>query len=141
MGHTVGDQAGIAVRKGQKQRLEDRTPEEILKQIRNNLAARLAVTPDDQRFLLLQYDTTTGSLVAANEVGRHLIAQVENLTKQNNDQNAQIQKLVEENDQFRAVYEQENRKQLLSVETTPGALAQAVGEKSSEPVVMEDYNS
>jgi hypothetical protein len=129
MGHSVGDQAGIAVRKGQKQKPEDRTPEQILKGIRNNLASRLAVTPDDQRFLLLQYDTTTTSLQAANEVSKELTLQVENLTKQNNDQNQQIQKLVEENDQFRAVYEQENRKQLLSVETVPGALAEAVGDK------------
>ena len=56
--------------------------------------------------------------------------QIENLTKQNNDQAAQIQKLVEENDQFRDVYEKENRRQLLSVETTPDALAEAVGDKA-----------
>jgi hypothetical protein len=129
MGHSVGDAAARSVRKSEKVKPEDRTPEQILKGIRSNLAARLAVTPDDQRFLLLQYDTTVTSLQAANEVSKELTLQVENLTKQNNDQNQQIQKLVEENDQFRAVYEQENRKQLLSVETVPGALAEAVGDK------------
>lgn len=130
MGHSVGDQAGIAVRKGQKQRVEERTPEQIMKGIRNSLASRLAVTPDDQRFLLLQYDTVLSSLVEAQHAAIDLDVQIENLTKQNNDQAAQIQKLVEENDQFRDVYEKENRRQLLSVETTPGALAEAVGDKA-----------
>lgn len=130
MGHSVGDQAGIAVRKGQKQRVEERTPEQIMKGIRNSLASRLAVTPDDQRFLLLQYDTVLSSLVEAQHAAIDLDVQIENLTKQNNDQAAQIQKLVEENDQFRDVYEKENRRQLLSVETTPDALAEAVGDKA-----------
>lgn len=54
MGHNPGTSA---VKKSErKQAQEKRTPEEILKGIRGNLAAHLSVTPSDIAFLLLQYD-------------------------------------------------------------------------------------
>jgi hypothetical protein len=127
MGHTVGEQAGRSVKKSEKAKQAERSSEQIIKEIRHHLADKTAVVPLDTAFLLLQYDVIT-------ELVEDLKKQVENLTNQNNDQNAQVQKLVEENDQFREVYEQENRKQLLSVETIPGALAEAVGDKTPESV-------
>lgn len=62
MGHNVGNQAERSVQKSKKVALKDRTPEQILKEIRSNLASRNAVTPDDQRFLLAAYDTAIGDL-------------------------------------------------------------------------------
>ena len=48
--------ADKAVAKSQKKVATERTPEEVLKGIRGNFAAGLAVTPDDQKFLLGLYD-------------------------------------------------------------------------------------
>ena len=56
MGHSVGTAADNAVKKSNKQKQEERTPEQIFKDIRSNLDSKLAVTPDDVRFLLEQYD-------------------------------------------------------------------------------------
>lgn len=125
MGHTVGEQAGRSVKKSEKMKQAERTTEQIIKEIRHHLADKTAVVPLDTAFLLLRYDMATEAVMDLN-------TQIDNLTKQNDGQSEQIQKLVEENDQFRAVYEQENRKQVLSVETVPGALAEAVGDKIPE---------
>ena len=46
-----------AVAKSESSKKAERTPEQRLKDIRLNLAARLAVTPEDQRWLLEQYDS------------------------------------------------------------------------------------
>lgn len=51
MGHNPGTQ------KATKAVVEKRTPEEIMKVIRGNIATNLFVTPTDQRFLLVQYDS------------------------------------------------------------------------------------
>lgn len=59
MGHN-GTQAAA---KKEKVKASDRTPEQILKDIRNNVAAKLFVTPNDVRFLLGEYD----KLVATSE--------------------------------------------------------------------------
>ena len=61
MGHNVGKQAEAAVKKGErKAAVETRTPAEIIKGIRGNLAAHLAVTPSDTKFLLDSYDAIVG---------------------------------------------------------------------------------
>ena len=89
MGHTVGDQANRAVKKGErKQVLETRSPDEIIKAIRGNLAAHLAVTPNDVQFLLAQYDAAV-----------HIIE----------DRATEVRDLQIKLDEFRSVYEQENR--------------------------------
>ena len=41
---------------------EKRTPEEIIKGIRGNLAAHLSVTPNDITFLLAQFDAAMAAL-------------------------------------------------------------------------------
>ena len=57
MAHSVGEQAARAVKNSERKKiLETRTPEQILKGIRGNLAAHLAVTPNDTAFLLDLYD-------------------------------------------------------------------------------------
>jgi hypothetical protein len=56
MGHAVSEAAARSVRKGQAVKKEERSEEQILKDIRSSLAAKLAVTPDDVRFLLGLYD-------------------------------------------------------------------------------------
>lgn len=56
MGHAVSEAAARSVRKSQAVKKEERSEEQILKDIRSSLAAKLAVTPDDVRFLLGLYD-------------------------------------------------------------------------------------
>ena len=56
MSHSVSETAARAVKNSQKKAAETRTPEQVIGDIRKNLAAKLFITPDDQRFLLAQYD-------------------------------------------------------------------------------------
>jgi hypothetical protein len=56
MSHSVSEQAARSVKKSEKNRLLERTTDQIIKDIRNNLSAKLAVTPDDVRTLLAEYD-------------------------------------------------------------------------------------
>lgn len=86
--------ADKAVAKSQKKVATERTPEEVLKGIRGNFAAGLAVTPDDQKFLLGLYDAAFNHAV-------DLGVEVEMLKKE-------VCTLTEKNEEFRKVYEQEN---------------------------------
>jgi hypothetical protein len=61
MGHNPN---APAVKGDRKAAVEKRTPEDILKGIRGNLSAHLAVTPSDTQFLLEQYDAACASLLA-----------------------------------------------------------------------------
>lgn len=113
MGHTVGDQANRAVKKGvaREQVKETRTPEQILKGIRGNLVARLSVTPNDIQFLLAQYDDARAVIgtLSADVTEKLLVisTQDDTITELNS-------KLAE----FRNVYEQENRSASVTVERT-----------------------
>ena len=84
MGRSVSEQAAQAVIRGQKTKAVERTPEEILKDIRRNLGAHLAVTPLDTAFLLSRHDDAV--LLCAVAVGNdnlkngkiaELVAQIE----------------------------------------------------------------
>jgi hypothetical protein len=61
MSHSVSEAAARAVKNSQRQAVETRTPEQRLSDIRKNRAAKLFVTPDDQDFLLAQYDALQAS--------------------------------------------------------------------------------
>lgn len=56
MGHSVSKAAENAVNRSNKKDKAERTTEQIIKDIRNNLAAKLAVTPGDVAVLLAEYD-------------------------------------------------------------------------------------
>ena len=83
MAHSVSEAAARAVKNSQKKTVETRTPEQVISDIRKNLAAKLFVTPDDQRFLLDQYDdvirlATEEEIVYQNEIA-DLQAQVSSM--------------------------------------------------------------
>ena len=65
MGHAVSEAAARSVRKSQAVKKEERSEEQILKDIRSSLAAKLAVTPDDTQFLLGLYDKLIADASAA----------------------------------------------------------------------------
>ena len=125
MAHSVGEQAARAVKNSQKTVAETRTPEEILKTIRGNIAAHLFVTPTDQRFLLEQYDAAITSIYTVNRDHVTLRSAIEAQDAYIADLQAEIVRLNEQIEQFRTVYEQENRNQTLRVdvltETDPEA--------------------
>jgi len=105
----TADAARKAVEKSQVKGAVERTPEQKIADIRRNFAANLAVTPDDQKFLLTQYDAAaaqeslrTGLLSIANDAVTKLQHQVVDLTAKN--------------EELRAVYEQENRSATLRVD-------------------------
>lgn len=56
MGRSVSEVAARAVQRSERVTGSDRTNEQIFRDIRFNLNAHLAVTSDDVRFLLAQYD-------------------------------------------------------------------------------------
>lgn len=148
MAHSVGEQAARAVKNSQKVAVEKRTPEEILKTIRGNIAARLFVTPTDQRFLLTAYDDLQSKLDAAHA----LLAQSTNVIKfateaselanaeilklraqvadlrdeairRENDRQAEKILLLAKIEEFRTVYEQENRSTTLRVDVLDPSIA------------------
>jgi len=112
----TADAARKAVEKSQSKGKVERTPEEVIEQIRRNFAANLAVTPDDQKFLLAQYDTATGSAAGLQDA-------VEVFKEQ-------IAVLTAKNEELRAVYEQENRSATLQVDvfepSTPAHIGDVV---------------
>ena len=109
MGRSVSDAAAQAVAKSNKKESVERTPEDILKGIRLNLASKAAVTPDDTRWLLTQFDTDTEAL-------RQFTAQNEKLQTTNNILNERIAQLTEQNERFREVYELENHSSSIKIE-------------------------
>jgi hypothetical protein len=111
MGHNVGDQANRAVKKSEKKSADAlRTPEERLSAIRSSLAAKLFVTPDDVRFLLGLYD---GRMEFIDQVVNPALE----TTRHDCDNFAhQVVELQAKLDEFRTVYEQENRSTTVTVE-------------------------
>jgi len=98
MGHSVSDAASRSVKKSETNRLAERTPEQIMVDVRNNAASGLFVVPSDVRFLIAELDAASAKLTAAN---------------------ATIQSLTEQNEEFRRVYEMENSSQSLKIERVP----------------------
>ena len=124
MGHSVSKAADNAVKKGEKTKTADRTPEQIIADIRRNLASNLAVTPDDQRFLLVQYDQEYAAVL-------HLGAAVAGLSKRAEAAEALVVELRAKNEEFRSVYEAENSSQTLKVETLASGEAGTAGAKGT----------
>ena len=63
MAHSVSEAAARAVKNSErKQAVENRTPEQRVADIRKNRGAKLFVTPDDQDFLLAQYDASQSAV-------------------------------------------------------------------------------
>jgi len=102
MGKNVGEVAAQAVKKSEKVKASERTGDQILLDIRRNIAAHLAVTPDDVRFLLSQYDKA--ALIIDIAVKNDIL------------KTAEIAALEAKIEEFRSVYEQENRRTTLRVD-------------------------
>ena len=121
MGHSVGDAAKRSTAKGDAVKKSERTSEQIMKDLRHNLASNLAVTPDDQRFLLAQYDVLLKNFIEQQTVAFQ--QGVENAKK--------IAELQAKNEEFRSVYEAENSSQTLKVETLASGEAGTAGAKGT----------
>ena len=142
MGHAVSEAAARSVRKSQAVKAAERIPEQILKDIRSNLAAKLAVTPADQAWLLEQYDAVSSCMVedalAYNALHAQYTAldekdypgQVELMQKRITELVGERDKLTEQNEEFRRVYEMENSHATVTVECamSPGGANEMVSE-------------
>lgn len=119
--------ADKAVEKSQVKQKIERTPDQIVADIRKNLDAHLAVTSADIRVLLAAHDLLNDGVATAAKLIQALKNENDRLTAQ-----------VEE---FRKVYEQENRNMSFRVEeslddrtvlATDASSAVALGEMTSE---------
>lgn len=110
MAHSVGEQAARAVKNSEKKSAAAlRTPEERMAAIRGSVAAKLYIIPDDIQFLLERFTQACFDNVDLQiKCGEALSLNASQAT-----QIAELQAKVEE---FRAVYEQENRNMALKVE-------------------------
>lgn len=69
MGHNVGDAAARSVEKSKEKKAhQERTPAQVIKDIRNHLDAKLAIVPDDVRVLLNEYDKMSVSEKSQSEL-------------------------------------------------------------------------
>ena len=121
MAHSVSEAAARAVKNSQRVTAEKRTPDQILADIRKNRTAKLFITPDDQDFLLVSFD-------AAIATAATLTKDLEEARNLNGLQAAQIVALERKVEEFRQVYEEENRSMALKVE-------RIAGEGTESPVV------
>ena len=124
MGHSVGDAAKRSTAKGDAAKTVNRTVEQIIADIRRNLAARFAVTPDDQRVLFAEYLRVDLTLDEAKSTISDLKREVADLQKQ-------VLVLTAKNEEFRSVYEAENSSQTLKVETLASGEAGTAGAKGT----------
>src|ERR1700676_4608443 len=109
MAHSVSEQAARAVKNSERKQTETRTPEQILKGIRNSLVSHTWITPSDVQFLLGQYDAVTAQYQAAVAIITDRNHEVEKLQHIIEDRATDVRDLQVKLDEFRAVYEQENR--------------------------------
>jgi hypothetical protein len=127
LGHSVSDAAARSVKKSEITRLAERTPEQILADIRNNLASRLTVVPDDIRFLLKKYDDVSALLAQQTRILDNATTTVLTLS----DENATLK---QKNEEFREVYEKENSSQSITMERIPTGLPDSLESGSVESV-------
>jgi hypothetical protein len=113
MAHSVGEQAERAVRKSQKSKSEDRTPEQILKDIRNSIPGKLHILTADIAVLLGLYDNAADEVKRLTEKNDSLMAS--NLEAMQG-ANAEIERLRAQNEEFRSVYEAENRRSVVTMD-------------------------
>ena len=90
MGRSVSEAAARAVKNSERKIEETRTPEQVIKAIRGNLAARLAVTPSQTAFLLASYDEVSDLVSRQGILVRSGTETIEALGKENDDLRAQV---------------------------------------------------
>lgn len=126
MAHSVSEAAARAVKNSERKQAETRTPEQRLADIRKNRAAKLFVTPDDQDFLLAQHDAYKASAESYKESVEKSADDIMQLRAQlagANDRlseyaNVIVPGLEAKLEEFRQVYEEENRTMAVKMERT-----------------------
>jgi len=148
--------AAKAVAKSEKKTGAERTTLEVIADIRHNLGSGLAVTSDDQRFLLTQYDDVHALMVQGTELTnlstktfsrvcdeRDRLQAIVDVAATLDDArlaeiaklNTKIAELTAKNEEFREVYEQENRRGSVTLEQGGASLPETAYEDCSVPAV------
>jgi hypothetical protein len=112
MGHTVGDKAAQSVKKSEKVKKSERTPEQILKDTRNDAASGCSVPSATVLWLLGLYE-------ASQETIAQLGAATAGLLKRAETAEETVRDLTAKNEEFRRVYETENRNMVINVGDLP----------------------
>jgi hypothetical protein len=115
----TAEAAAKAVARSKKSETVELTPIQIIQGIRNSLAARLAVTPNDVRVLLLEYDKVRELMVQGTESIANGIKTIEFMGSENDALRATVVDLTTKNEEFRRVYEQENQSMTFKAERLP----------------------
>ncbi len=102
MGHNVGKQAERAVERSGKTKDAALTPLQLIQSLRNNLRANLFIPSHQTQALLDAYDSNHAALLQSAEISRLGTQTIELL-------GAEIEQLKAQVEEFRPVYEQENR--------------------------------
>ena len=76
MAHSVSEAAARAVKNSERKVVETRTPEEIIKTMRNNLTNPMAILKSDIAVLMVAYDN---ALFSASERAKDLMAATETI--------------------------------------------------------------
>jgi hypothetical protein len=156
--------AEAAVARGNKKADVVLTPEQTIQSIRNNLASRLAVTPEAVRVLLAEYDAVHALLAQSSAIHVSGAQALEVLGQENEDLKAQlinskqkteetfqanaeviraagqeIETLKAKNEEFRQVYEQENLTRTVHFSQSPMGAPDSLesGSVESVPEVTE----
>jgi chromosome segregation ATPase len=130
MGRSVSAAAAQAVAKSNRKSEVERTPDDIIADIRKNASAGLSVTSADILLLLRRFDSFRTTMVQATnqlnastetlqELGNEietLKAEKQQLQEVNTILNENIAQLTAKNEEFRSVYEIENRAASVKVE-------------------------
>lgn len=128
MAHSVSEAAARAVKNSERKQTETRTPAQRLADIRKNRAAKLFVTPADQDFLLASLDAALASVQSLTTIAEAAGKSLES-TRADRDRFAhRVVELEAKVEEFRQVYEEENRSMALKVE-------RIAGEGTEAPVV------
>lgn len=104
----TAEAAAKAVARSKQTEAKVRTDLEVIADIRKNFAAGLAVTPDDQKFLLQMYDDVHMLMVQGTNLLKTATATIELL-------DAEIGDLKKRNEEFRDVYQRENSSLVIDI--------------------------
>jgi len=132
MGHSVSQQGKAAGEKRAAQKQAERSPEQILKDIRSSLQSGLSVTPLDIKWLLERYDSLKATLQQNVELLQIGTESLQSLGKEMDELKAENEDLRVKNEDFRQVYEMENSRTTVKVERvvamSPGGANELVSE-------------
>jgi hypothetical protein len=118
VGHNVGKAAENAVKRSERVKLEDLTPDQIINNIRNSIPGNLHIVTSHIAILLEQFDSRHQQILALENEVANAKDKIKDLMTSNleamKQANGEIESLRAQNEEFREVYEAENRRSIVT---------------------------